>query len=203
MSAALSYPPIPRVVTPDDSQDSDRFEIIDGERRELPAMSADAMGIGSDLVVALSNHGMKHKLGKAYQEMLIKLPLPRDRNRRPDVIFVPFSRWARGRALPSTNTWDVLPELCVEVISPSDIIDDLMDRLGEYFEAGVRAVWVVYPRHQQVYLYDTPTSVRVLTRADTLTGEPVLPGFQLALAELFPEPEPPAPASETPPAAGA
>lgn len=203
MSAALSYPPIPRVVTPDDTQDSDRFEIIDGERRELPAMSVDSQVLSSRLVRVLSNFGIAQNRGEAFMETLIKLPLPRERNRRPDVIFVPFSRWARGRALPSTNTWDVLPELCVEVISPSDIIDDLMDRLGEYFEAGVRAVWVVYPRHQQVYLYDTPTSVRVLTRADTLTGEPVLPGFQLALAELFPEPEPPAPASETPPAAGA
>ena len=61
-----------------------------------------------------------------------------------------------------------------------------MDLKAEhYFRAGVELVWVVYPQPGEVYVYESPVAVRVLTRADLLDGGKVLPGFQLALAELF------------------
>jgi Uma2 family endonuclease len=106
------------------------------------------------------------------------------------VAFVPYARWPRTRPVPDTNAWDVLPDLCVEVVSPTDAAEELRDKITEYFQSGVRLVWVVYPRHQVVDVYDGPTRVRILTRADALDGGPVLPGFQLPLAELFPAEEP-------------
>lgn len=198
MSAVASVYLTPRLVPPV-GEDKDRYEIIDGVEVGMPPMSTDSSAIGAELARMLGNFGIDHDLGKAYPEMLIKLPLNRDRNRRPDVIFVPFSRWARGRAWPSTNAWDVLPDLCVEVMSPHDLADELMDKLTEYFQAGVRQVWVAYPRHGLLYVYDSPTSVRGFTRADELDGGAVLPGFRLKLAELFPEPPaPPAPLAPPP-----
>ncbi|MBA4066302.1 MAG: Uma2 family endonuclease [Isosphaera sp.] len=184
--------------TPDftrDEFDHDNYEIIGGLKVELPPMSADSQGLAFELARHLTNHGVEHNLGRACTEVLFKLPLPVDRNRKPDAAFVPYSRWARGRPLPSTNAWDVLPDLCVEVISPHDSTDDIETRIEEYFQAGVRLVWVVYPRHERFYVYDTPAQVRRLTRADTLDGGVVLPDFRLPLAELFlqPPPQPPTP----------
>ena len=50
---------------------------------------------------------------------------------------------------------------------------------------GVQLVWVVYPSVEQVHVYSSPTSVRILTRADELSGDPVVPGFRLCgLAQL-------------------
>lgn len=187
MSAAVSWPVLQRLLPPDPA-DKDRYEIINGVKVGLPPMSADSSGMGGDLTVALTNYGLAHNLGKAYPEMLTKLPLVEDRNRRPDVMFVPFSRWARGRPLPSTVAWDILPDLCVEVVSPSDRADEIMDKVGEYVRAGVRLVWVFYPRHDLVQVYESATAVRGLGRADELDGGAVLPGFRLPLAELFPEP---------------
>jgi Uma2 family endonuclease len=66
--------------------------------------------------------------------------------------------------------------------------DEIMDKVREYFQAGVRLVWVFYPRHQLVHVYESLIAVRGLTRTDTLTCDPVLPGFRLPLTELFPEP---------------
>jgi Uma2 family endonuclease len=86
----------------------------------------------------------------------------------------------------------VVPNLAVEVVSPTDRVDALMDKVAEYFHAGVECVWVVLPSQQQVHVYESPTSVRILTRADTLRGEPLLPHFQLQLAALFDEIEEPA-----------
>jgi hypothetical protein len=45
------------------------------------------------------------------------------------------------------------------------------------------------PSQEHVYVYESPTRVRILTRTDVLQGEPVLPQFQLPLAELFDDAE--------------
>jgi Uma2 family endonuclease len=85
------------------------------------------------------------------------------------------------------NPWDVVPDLAVEVISPSDLVYDLIQKIAEYFEAGVRLVWVVYPPQRLVYVYESLTRARILTVADELEGGAVLPGFRLPVANLFPE----------------
>lgn len=192
MNAAELLNPIPKLWERDPT-DRDHYEVINGVKVELPPMSTDSQVLASRLVRHLSNHGVDHDLGEAVTETLFRLPLPIDRNRRPDVAFVPYSRWAKNRPFPATNAWDVLPELCVEVVSPSDMADELMDKVREYFQAGVRLVWVFYPRHHLVQVYESLTTVRGLGRADTLNGGPVLPGFQLPLTELFPEPPTPPP----------
>jgi Uma2 family endonuclease len=195
MSTAEALTPMPRVVS-DEYDFRENYEIIDGVRVEIPPMSADSQVVASRLAWHLTSHGISENIGEAFTEVLFKLPLKKDRNRKPDVSFVPYSRWAKNRPIPSTNAWDVLPDLCVEVVSPHDWADEIMDKVREYFEAGVRLVWVVYPRHQLVIVHESLTSVRGLNRSDTLDGGVVLPQFRLPLAELFPEmPNPPADAS--------
>lgn len=194
MNTAEVLTPMPKLVR-DDLENDDHYEIIDGVRVEMPPMSAEATRIAAELATHLTNHGAANNLGKAYPEMLTRLPLPIDRNRRPDVIFIPFTRWPRTARGPDTNAWAVLPDLCVEVVTPTDFGDEQEAKIEEYFQAGVRLVWVVYPRQQRVYVYDSPTQIRRLTRDDTLDGGAVIPGFRLPLVELFLLP-PPAP--ETP-----
>src|SRR5690349_12378017 len=116
MNTAEVLTPIPRLVR-DELDNKDHYEIIDGVRVELPPMSANSSGVANDLALFLSNYGLANNLGLAYTEMLFHLPLPVERNRRPDVAFVPFSRWPRGMPRPDTNEWDVLPDLFVEVVS--------------------------------------------------------------------------------------
>jgi hypothetical protein len=62
-----------------------------------------------------------------------------------------------------------------------------MGKVNDYIEAGVRLVWVVYPRLWLVHVFESFTSIRVLERADTLDGGIVLPDFRLPLNELLPE----------------
>ena len=51
---------------------------------------------------------------------------------------------------------------------------------------SVAAVWLIVPHTHRVYCFDSPTAVRVLTRGDDLTGDAVVPGFRMPVAELFP-----------------
>jgi Uma2 family endonuclease len=117
--------------------------------------------------------------------MLLKLPLPEDRNRRPDVAFVPFSRWPKDCDVPDANAWEVLPDLMVEVVSPHDYFEDVRDKVDEYLRSGVRLVWVVLPNKQIVEVYESYKQFKVLDRNDELDGGIVLPGFRLPLRELF------------------
>jgi Uma2 family endonuclease len=171
-----------------DLDDQDRYEIIDGLKVELPPMSVQASVLASRIATQLSVHGMTQNIGEAVTETLFTLPSPLDRNRRPDFAFVPYSRWPAGLTIPHDNAWDVLPSLVGEVVSPTDWAEDLLQKVEEYFRSGVTVVWVVYPQRQLVYVYTSPTAVRVLTRADVLTTD-IVPGFTLPLTSVFPTPE--------------
>ena len=164
------------------------YEVVDGQAVELAPMGAYEIRIASVLLMYLETFARQHQLGRAVQEMLFDLTTVQ-RKRRPDVAFVSYDRWPRQRRVPRTEAWEVVPNLVVEVVSPTDRVDDVMDKVAEYFRAGVECVWVSLPSREQVYVYDSPTQVRILTRADELHGEPVLPQFRLPLTALFEEVE--------------
>ena len=84
------------------------------------------------------------------------------------------------------NARDVVPDLAVEVISPSDLAEEIMDKLADYFAADVRQVWVIYPSSRIVYVYDALDKVRALGTADSLDGSAILPGFKLTVGSIFP-----------------
>lgn len=151
-------------------------------------MGAYEIRIASVLTMYLETFARQHQLGRAVQEMLFDL-ITVHRKRRPDVAFVSYDRWPRQRRVPRTEAWEVVPNLVVEVVSPTDRMDDTIDKVAEYFRAGVECVWVSLPSQEQIYVYDSPTQVRILTRTDELCGEPVLPQFRLPLTALFEEVE--------------
>jgi len=107
--------------------------------------------------------------------------------RRPDAAYVSFNRWPRNREVQSAAAWDVIPNLAIEIVSPSNGANEIVEKIEDYFSAGVERVWVVYPTVEKVYVYDAPASVQILTRTQTLEGGPMLPGFLLPLAEIYQE----------------
>ncbi len=176
-----------------DRLDDELYEIVDGQRIETPPMSAYSGKVASRLTRWVGAFTDENGLGEAVCEMLFRLPLKEDsyRNRRPDVAYVSFASWPADRPMPAReNAWDVVPDLAVEVMSPHDFAEESLRKIREYFQAGVRLVWAVYPEVRQVYVYDSLTQIRVLTADDALDGGTVLPGFQLPLNRLF-DPIPP------------
>lgn len=162
------------------------YEIIDGQRVELTPMSTLAAILAFDLVYFLSAFVRAQNLGRMASEAMFRLPLNGGRSRRPDGAFVSYQRWAKDRPIPGRgDAWDVVPNLAIEVVSPNDLAEELLTKIDEYFRAGVEQVWVVYPNHDLLQIYDSLQQVRGLTRNDTLDGGKVLPGFQLPLASLF------------------
>jgi Uma2 family endonuclease len=108
-----------------------------------------------------------------------------EHNRRPDVIFVSAAKWPIDKKCPFDNAWAIVPDLCVEVVSPSDSANELQEKIDKYFDAGVTLVWVVYPDREIVDVYAPGNRISRFRKPDTLTGGTVIPGFELPLAELF------------------
>lgn len=170
--------------------DDELYEVIDGQRVRTPPMAALSVWLATELVRNLGNFTVA-SIGRAVTEMLFHLPVPVDRDRRPDFALVSYQKWAKHRPVPyAGGAWDVVPNLAGEVVSPSDNADEILDKVAEYFRAGVELVWVVYPAQQQIHIYLSLTKITVLTKADTLEAGTVAPGFRLPLAELFTESEP-------------
>jgi Uma2 family endonuclease len=168
--------------------DDEYYEIIDGQRVELPPMSLLATLAASDLQAAINIFGKQHKLGQGVMETLFQLPPPVNRLRRPDVAFVSFQRWAADRSMSlKANAWEVVPDLAIEVISPSDLMDEVLEKIEEYFRVGVLQVWVIYPHRRMAQIYDSMLVVRGLTAENDLVGGTILPGFSLPLKSLLRE----------------
>jgi len=182
-SAVLSEVPRAHEARPADEEPL--YEIVDGQQVDLPPMSAYASWIASRLNHRLGPFVEAHGLGTVVAEMLFVLDAEQNLRRRPDVAFVSARRWPLNRALPEAGDWEVVPDVAIEVVSPSDEFSDVVSKVGEYFDHGVRRVWVIVPEQRQVYLYASPTRVTVLTSGDTLSDDETFPGFSLPLTGIF------------------
>jgi Uma2 family endonuclease len=141
--------------------------------------------IAATLTQFLGMFARTHRLGRAVMEMVFRIDSTKNLQRRPDVAFISHAQWPVHRRVPDVAVWDLVPALAIEVVSPSNLADQVLEKIHEYFEAGASRVWVVYPRQQEVYIYASPTQIQVLQLGQELDGGDLVPGFRLPLSVLF------------------
>ncbi len=178
MTPTLQLPP--SVVR---SQEPGHYELVDGEIVKKTVGAAD-IALANLLNESLAVAVRAANCGLSYVEM--GFTMTNGNGRIPDVAFLSYQTWARNRRIPPGDYMPVAPELAIEIISLNELAMAAIYKVQEYFESGVQQVWVVYPNIEQVYCYTSPTSVRILTRDDELTADPLVPGFRLGVADLFP-----------------
>lgn len=108
-----------------------------------------------------------------------------DSSRGADIAWISEERLQKAdAALPFL---DVCPEFLVEIASPGNDWEDLMAKLGEYFDIGARLVWLVSPAQQTIFAYRSMDEVRRYraSTGDTITCEDVLPGFEIEVSRFF------------------
>ncbi len=112
---------------------------------------------------------------------------PRKRNfLSPDVSFLAKERF-QGLKRPPKKFFDGAPDLLVEILSPSDTVELLHEKIVEYFENGTRLLWVVNPAEQIVLVYHMQQPDRLLRSGEVMDGEQLIPGFTMPVAQLFAE----------------
>jgi Uma2 family endonuclease len=103
--------------------------------------------------------------------------------RAPDVSFVRRDRVPEGAE--AQKFFNGAPDLAVEIVSPTEDREDAFRKIGEYFEAGARQVWIVQPATRTVTVYHSMDRVRTYEANEELEGGDLLPGFRCAVSDLF------------------
>ena len=165
--------------------DGFRYELVRGELRRMNPAGNVHGRIAVRITWRLARHVEENRLGIVYAaETGFRLSSNPDTVRAPDVAFV--SR-ARIEAIGEIEGfWPEAPDLAVEVISPGDAYADVEEKVFDWLDAGTKMVVVVInPRQRSATVYKSPTDIAALAEADVLNGGDVVPGFELAVREIF------------------
>ncbi len=180
MSTEILEPSAAEITPPGDIL----YEIIDGKVVEKTT-GVYEVHVANLVAFFLSRFVFDHRLGYVESEMLFHFGGDGRRQRRPDVAFISYDRWPKGKRFTSENSLKVVPDLVVEVVSPSNFANEVEEKVVEYLRAGVRLVWVVHTTTGRIYAHDGSPIVRVFDRTSEIDAGQVLPDFRLDLAEVF------------------
>jgi Uma2 family endonuclease len=162
-------------------KDGRKYELVDGEILVSPAgmrHSEVALRIAGLIWEFLE----RNPIGKVYSSD-VGIAFPNGNVRSPDVTYVSLAKLPGGRS-PDTFG-EVIPDLAVEVLSPSDSLKELGRKIGEFLENGVPLVWLVDPARETVTVYRSLTQTEQFSASDVITAEPVLPGFSAEVRRFF------------------
>jgi Uma2 family endonuclease len=117
------------------------------------------------------------------QNLNIERPKKRKLGKQPDVSFISQAKLpARLRVYPN-----IVPDLAVEVASPNDKLYEIEAKVAIYQEVGVKLVWVAHPLSRRIDVYRPPTALipEIMSIGKELSGEDVICGFVLKVADIF------------------
>ena len=163
-----------------------RYELVKGELIKMSPAGHDHGRIIMSLAIPLGSYIKQKALGQVYAaETGFILELNPDTVRAPDIAFIRRERVAAvGR---TRGYWHGAPDLAVEVVSPDDRVAEVEEKVAQWLEAGSAQVWVVSPKLKTVTIYSSLTDIMTFTEKDTLSGGQVVPGFEIAVADIFDE----------------
>ncbi|MCT7950648.1 Uma2 family endonuclease [Ancylothrix sp. C2] len=135
----------------------------------------------SELIIDLGNWNRQTKLGYTFSSSTV-FKLPNGADRSPDASWIKRERW---EALPPEQKRKfppIAPDFVMELRSETDSLKILREKMQEYIEAGVQLAWLINPQQQQVEIYRPQKEIEIRNLPTELSGENVLPGFNLNLA---------------------
>ncbi|TAD88169.1 MAG: Uma2 family endonuclease [Oscillatoriales cyanobacterium] len=166
------------------NRDGHRYEIVNGELIDMGNSGAKHGYVCSILMILLGGYVHIQKLGAMFDSSTA-FKMKSGNKRSPDVSFMAKERLQGLDDIPD-GFLEGAPDLAVEILSPSNTVAEIHDKLVEYFENGSRLVWVINPKEKYVLVYRSSQEPdRLLKSTDSLDGEEIVSGFTLPVAELF------------------
>ncbi len=163
----------------------EKYYLIDGELCIKMAPSELHGEVASELARHVGNYVVPRELGRVGIEVGFHPPGDRRTALLPDVSFISKARMTK-RAL-STYV-PLMPDLAVEVVSPSQSWAQVRRKAEVYLRHGTELVWLIDPEAQRAEVWRRGSEQREVIDSDgALRGGAVLPGFSLPLGRLFPE----------------
>jgi Uma2 family endonuclease len=100
--------------------------------------------------------------------------------RRPDIAFFTNEQIERAKL---GN--DEIPEFAIEIISGNDNINKVETKISEYYKAGVKVIWLIFPEEKTVHIYTSRRNVKICIENDICSANPVLPEFEIGVDVLL------------------
>lgn len=163
---------------------SEHYELLAGHLMERN-MSTDASETIAMTIFRLQAFLVAHPVGVLMApEQGFRIFTDAQTVRRPDIAFLRMA----NRPVAPAGLVTVAPDLVVEVVSLNDIGGEIRSKVDQWLQAGVRVVWVLWPGSREAHIYRVASRPALLTAADTISGDDVLPGFSCLVDDLFPIP---------------
>ena len=165
------------------NDDYRRYELWQGELVEMGETTLFHNWIRDLLVQRMGNFIEAARLGVVLCVTAVRL----DSNTlyRPDVVFWDKAHWSQVDL--HKGGVPVIPQLEVEVKSPSESRASLLRKAKDYLRSGVQVVWIVMEQPYEVHVFEAGQQPRVVLPGQKLEAPAVLPGFSLDPADLLPE----------------
>jgi Uma2 family endonuclease len=157
------------------------YEVVDGELVMSPKNNPQHGIICVRISARLWHHVDARGLGEVFDSNTGYWMVNRNL-RAPDVSFMTKARLPRQTP---KAFFEGAPDLVVEVLSPTNTRRELDRRLRDFFESGTRLAWIIDPEEKYAEVCRSSTERKIVGPGGTLEGEDVVPGFKLALADLF------------------
>jgi Uma2 family endonuclease len=157
--------------------DGFKYEWNDGELIKFTGMNKKQLYIYDLLLELFIDKGLK-KTGTfvaEYDTMLTGIQM-----RRPDIAYLTKEQVQRTK-----EGIDEIPEFVVEILSETDNVNKVEEKVAEYFKAGVKVVWNIYHETKVVYVYTSRKTVKICTDEDVCSASPVLPEFEIKVSQIF------------------
>ena len=159
-------------------------ELIDGVLRETVSVGEEHGHIAGIFITYLNMHIRPQRLGRAGgTDVGVLVARNPDSVREPDVYFVSAERLPIETRVQ--GYLEVVPELVVEIVSPSDTAQDVSEKIAMWLEFGVLMALEVRPATRSILVHRPGQPPITLTGDDALDGGDILPGFSLPLSEIF------------------
>lgn len=150
---------------------------------ELIIMSPSEFETGknnADLLVQFGIWNRQYKLGIVCDSSTGFI-LPNGAIRSPDVSWIAKERVAKFSKEEKAKFLPLTPDFALELMSPSDRLQDIQAKMQEYKDNGVKLGWLINPQQQQVEIFQIAQPIKVIDRPSTLLGEEVLPDLIIEL----------------------
>jgi len=166
-----------------DPEDGTRQELVKGVIEKMSRPNFKHGECQSATSYVLRYYAKTNRAGRVVTETGIQTEKDPDTVRGPDVSFWSVERLPLDQEVIGYPP--IAPDLCVEVLSPSNRRKQIRQKIKEYLFNGTKAVWVIDPENRTVTIYRTPLEGRTLEEDAILDGDDVLPGFTCKVSELF------------------
>ena len=167
--------------------ENDRVELIDGYVVEKAMPNREHGWICAMMSGFLFVYLRERDIGRAVSHdgfiSLRGVERGRDTVYGPDIAYFSYERMPRGPI--SREVSDTVPEIAVEVKSPSDSWSYVFGKMGDYLRGGVSVVVILDPESQSGSVYRANANQTTLGIDDTLTIPEILPGFEVRVGDLF------------------